>query len=122
MFWAKVIAFITGGGLSGIAQKIEDAYEAKLRAQNDSERIAADERIAMLQAERDTILAAQNNRTGQLVRAAWAAPFIIYNFKVVLWDKFVGGVTDPLSAHLAQIEMVILGGYFLMTTARQFRR
>lgn len=123
MFWAKIIAFLTGGGLSGIAQKIEAAYEAKLRAQNDSERIAAETMIARLQAERDSVLAAQSNRVGQFVRAAWATPFILYNAKLIVWDKLLGwGVTEPLSAHLAQVEMVVLGGYFLMTTARQLRR
>ena len=118
-----ILTWIAGGGLNSILGKIESAYEAKLAAQNDSERIAAEQRIAMLEAQRDSVLAAQANRAGQFVRAAWAAPFIIYNAKLILWDKVLGlGATDPLSPQLVQIQMVVLGGYFLFTTARVFRK
>lgn len=120
---ATILTWIAGGGLNSILGKIETAYEAKLKAQNDSERIAADQQIAMLEAQRDSVLAAQSNRVGQFVRAAWAFPFIVYNAKLVLWDKVLGlGATDPLSSQLAQIEMVVLGGYFLFTTARAIRK
>ena len=119
---ATILSWIAGGGLNSILGKIEGAYEAKLKAQNDSQRIDAEQRIAMLEAQRDSVLASQSNRVGQLVRAAWAIPFIIYNGKLVLWDKVLGwGTTDPLSAQLTQIEMVILGGYFLFSTARALK-
>lgn len=120
---ATILSWIAGGGLSGILSKIESAYEAKLKAQNDADRVAADITIAKLEAERDSVLAAQSNRIGQIVRALWAAPFIAYNFKLIVYDKMMGlGVTDPLSDHLVQIEMIILGGYFLVTTAQVIRK
>ncbi|MGB3391031.1 MAG: hypothetical protein WBA88_23970 [Pseudaminobacter sp.] len=120
---ASILSWIGGGGLSSITKALQQAYEAKLRAQTDGEKLKADVAIRELEAQRSVILAAQSDKVERWVRVGFALPFIVYNAKLVLWDKVLGlGVTDPLSADLAQIQMVVLGGYFFFFTAKAIRK
>jgi hypothetical protein len=49
-----------------------------------------------------------------MIRPLFALPFIIYNFKVIVYDKVLGlGITDDLSASYWQLQMVVFGAYFL---------
>ena len=44
----------------------------------------------------------------------FALPFIIYNFKVVVYDSVFGlGVTAELSNSYWQLQMIVFGAYFL---------
>ena len=89
--------WLFGQGLSSISAQINAAYQAKLNAQNDEARLEADQRIAQLNAQQSLLIAEQNNRLTRWIRPAFAAPFVIYNGKIILWDKVLGwGVTDPL--------------------------
>lgn len=109
--------------LSAIADKIAAAYLAKQKAQTDQEKIAADERIKALEARRDVMLAEAGQRTNGLIRAGFALPFLIYNAKLVLWDKVLSlGSTDPLSAELMQIQMICIGFYFLHSIVDRIKR
>ncbi|NOX40762.1 MAG: hypothetical protein GXP05_09670, partial [Alphaproteobacteria bacterium] len=50
----------------------------------------------------------------KIVRGLWAAPYIIFTWKVVVIDKvFKAGVTDPLSDHDAKVMLMILAFYFV---------
>ncbi len=119
--WQLLLGLVSGP-LTRVSNDIKEAYQSKLKAQNDSERILADERIAILEARKTSILAAQSNPAERWVRAGIAFPFVVYINKLVLWDKVLGwGVTDPLSPELAQIMMVVLGGYFIDTIVRRFK-
>ena len=46
-----MLAFLLKLGIGSIAAKLADAYKARANAKTDQERIAADERIAMLNAQ-----------------------------------------------------------------------
>lgn len=103
--------WLLGGGLSGIVRELRAAYADRRNALNDADRIAADERVAIAEAR---LGAMQVGGLASWVRMAWALPFVIYNAKLVLWDKVLGwGVTDPLSAELYYVQMVVIGFYFL---------
>lgn len=111
----KLLSLLTGTG--GIAEEIRLAYQAKLDAQNDSERIAAEVGIALLNARMEA------HRIGgrwiTLIQIAWAMPFVLYNTKLVVWDKMLGlGVTDPLSPELYKLQAVIVGFFFVTSTVR----
>lgn len=105
---------------------------AKARAQydaarNDRERIAAEERMHTLRMQRDILVKEKGSGTNALVRMLFAAPFIAYTWKLVLWDKVLGlGVTDKLSDDLTYIWLAIVGFYFAQwlvgRTARILRR
>src|SRR5262249_18144674 len=82
-----------------------DAYRAKLSAENTSEKIAADlaaREVALEQRERElasqSVLAEQGRWYTALPRPLFAFAFVIYAWKVVVWDKVLAlGSTDPLS-------------------------
>lgn len=112
--------WLLGGGISAIGGQINEWQRTKLEAANNSERVQADIAIAELHARRDALA---HDRAAAYVRAAWALPFVIYDAKLILWDKVFGlGATDPLSDELFQIQMVIIAFYFLHQTAKLFRK
>jgi hypothetical protein len=47
------------------------------------------------------------------VRPVWAAPFVIYTWKVVIYDKVLAlGTTDQLGGLIATLAVTIAGAYF----------
>lgn len=120
--WNLLLSLVTGP-LTQISKDLKEAYEAKLNAANDKERIIADERIAVLEARKSSILAAQSDPIERWVRIGFALPFVAYVNKLILWDKVLAlGTTDALSPELSQIMMVVLGGYFVDTIVRRIVR
>lgn len=107
--------------LERISSDLKDAYTAKLNAGTDKERIAADERISTLEARKQIVLASSTNPVGRWVCALYATPFIVYNAKVIVWDKVLGlGVTDNLSPDFWYISGIVLGGYFIDSAVKRF--
>lgn len=110
------------GGLLGgpFARAAVEGYKAHLDAGNTSERIAADlasRELAVEQRERElasqVVIAEQGRWYTALPRPLFAGAFVIYIWKVVVWDKVLGlGVTDGLSPELSQWAMLILTAYF----------
>jgi hypothetical protein len=110
------------GSLLGgpFARAAVDAYRAKLAAESDSEKIAADltaRELAVVQRERElaaqVVLAEQGCWYTALPRPLFAGAFIIYVWKVVVWDKVFGlGTTDALSGDVGQWALIVLTAYF----------
>ncbi len=114
----RLLTSLFGGG---IPDQLRRAYEAKLNAANDADRIAAEVQIARLEARQASH--AIGGRWITLIQIAWALPFVIYNGKLILWDKVLGwGVTDPLSPELYTLQSVIVGFFFVTTTIRGLAR
>lgn len=110
----RLLGWLTGGGISAIGDQLNEAYENKLKAQNNSERIEAEKQIAQLTARQAVLVAEQNGKLTRWIRPLFALPFIIYNFKIVVWDKVLGwGTTDALSPEYWQLQMIVFGAYFL---------
>ncbi|MBI1204017.1 MAG: hypothetical protein GC182_16060 [Rhodopseudomonas sp.] len=116
-----VILSWLGNLLGGpFAKAAVDAYRAKLTSENTSEKIAADlaaRQFAVEQRERElatqVVIAEQGRWYTALPRPLFAFAFIIYVWKVVVWDKVLGlGVTDPLSGDVARWAMIVLTAYF----------
>ena len=113
------------GNLLGgpFAQAAVDAYKAKLDKENTSEKIAADlaaRELAVEQREdelRTQLLIAEQGRWyTSLPRPLFAMAFVIYVWKVVVWDKVLAywthGSTDPLTGDVSQWAMIVLTAYF----------
>ena len=101
-------------GFKGIAEQLATAYAAKTNAVTEQERIAAQERIDHYQALERVLIAEQGSWMTRWVRPAFALPFVLYIWKIVLWDKVLGwGVTDSLSDNLTTILVTIVGAYFI---------
>ena len=110
------------GNLLGgpFAKAAVDAYRAKLSAENTSEKIAADlaaRELAVEQREAELatqlVIAEQGHWYTALPRPLFAFAFVIYVWKVVIWDKVLGlGSTDALGGDVAQWAMIVLTAYF----------
>lgn len=110
------------GNLLGgpFAKAAVDAYRAKLSAENTSENIVANlaaRELDVEQRERELsaqVVAAEQGRWfTALPRPLFAFAFVIYVWKIVVWDKVLGlGTTDALSGDVAQWAMIVLTAYF----------
>jgi len=118
-----ILSWLGGGAISAIGSQLNQAYQAKLAAQNDHERIEAEQRIATLEAQQAVLVAEQGRWLTAWIRPAFALPFILFNFKVIVWDKMLGwGVTDDLSDRFWQLQMVVFGAYFLSRGIERMRK
>jgi len=105
----------------GIFEEIRKAYETKVNAQNDTDRIDAEVNLAKLEARLKSHVA--GGRWITFIQIVWVLPFVLYNFKLVVWDKVLSwGVTDPLSPELYKLQMVMVGFFFLTTTFKGITR
>lgn len=110
------------GNLLGgpFARAALDAYRAKLGAENTAEKIAADLAARELQVEsREREVAARIVEAEQgswytaLPRPLFAYAFVVYTWKVVVWDFVFGlGSTRPLTGNVAQWATIVLTAYF----------
>ncbi len=119
-----MVAMVLGwlGNLLGgpFAKAAVDAYRAKLTAENTSEKIAAGlaaRELAVEQREAEiaarVVIAEQERWYTALPRPLFAFAFVIYVWKVVVWDKVFGlGSTAALSGDVAQWAMIVLTAYF----------
>jgi hypothetical protein len=106
-----MIRAILGLFTNGLAEQIRGARQDWLNAQTNEARIAAEVRMKELEAEQAN--RALGGRITSYVQALWVMPFIIYNCKLVIWDKvFALGSTDPLSVELLQLQTTMVMFYF----------
>jgi hypothetical protein len=110
--------------IAGVAAEIAKYKAAALNATTDQASIAAQERVKALEARRDVMVAESGSRINLFIRAGFALPFVIYNAKLVIWDKVLAlGSTDPLSPELYNVQLATIGFYFLHSiVARVVRR
>ena len=119
-----MIAFLLGliNPLGRIADKIADMQVRLAAEKNDAARVALEGELGVLNARKDVILAAQADPMERWVRIGFALPFVLYIWKLVVWDKLLGwGATDGLSADLWAILYIVLGGYFVDTVVRRIK-
>ncbi len=117
-----MLSFLFGliNPLTGIVEKIFAARMAAAQAMTDQEKIAAEERVATLQARRDVLVAEGGSRLNAFIRGMIMLPYIVYLWKLIVWDKIImGGTTrtDDLSDNLWWIMITGVGFYFIQETA-----
>ena len=125
------LASLIGGP---IVTGLINAYKAKLDAGNTQDRIAADLAGKEIEAEIEArkqasalIIAEQGRWYTACIRPLFAAPFIIFTWKVVVWDKVLAwGTTDPLSGDVSTwagyVIIAYFGGRSIEKVARIFKR
>jgi hypothetical protein len=131
----SIILSWIGSLLGGpFAKAALDAYRAKLQAQNSSERITAElaaRELAVEQREAELsnqlLIVEQGNWLTRWVRPLWAFPFVVYSYKIVIWDIILGwGSTDPIRGDMGKLMMIIAAAYFggrsIETLARILKR
>lgn len=131
--WGMILSFLGGPIVNGII----NAYKAKLAAQNTQDAQAAElarqeilGEIAQRQTEASIIREEQGWWVTALIRPLFAMPFIIFSWKVIVWDKVLGywtsGNTDPLDPNMWSVFITVVGAYFggrtIEKVARIFKR
>lgn len=109
-------SFLSGPLLKGAL----DAYRAKLANDNNADQRTADlmaRELAVEQREAEVnaqvVVAEQGHWYTACIRPLFAAPFIIFIAKAVVWDKvWPGGHTDDLSPQLWDVAKIVLSAYF----------
>jgi hypothetical protein len=117
MFLLRWLAgFLTGPIVEGFVS----AYKAKLSAENTRDAQAADlagkEILGEIEARRveaDLLKSEQGWWVTACIRPLFALPFIIFAWKIVVWDKVLGwGVTDPLDPNMWTVFLAVVTAYF----------
>jgi phosphatidylglycerophosphatase A len=112
--FSMILSWLTGGGIAAIGKELNAAYATKLNAKTDQERVQADVIITQLQAQQAVLIAEQGSWMTRWIRPAFALPFVIYDAKIIVWDKVLGlGATDALSPEFWQLQMIVFGAFFL---------
>ncbi len=125
---AKLLAApVIGAILNPIISGLLTAQKQKLDAVGSHEAVAADlakrafdldQREAEVNAS--VVIAEQGNFITRSVRPMFDAPFIVFLWKVVVWDKVLGlGTTDPLDPKMWGIFMLVVGAYMGGRTAER---
>ena len=100
--------------LGAITSSLERAYQAKLAAANDTDRIAAEVEIETLKARRDVVIAASLNDKWWSPRTIMGWSAALYVGKIVVWDTVLQwGVTPDPGEQVTLIVMTIVGFYFV---------
>jgi hypothetical protein len=112
--WMAIISFLGGPVIKGLI----DAYNAKLKAGNADNKIAADLAAAEIAAQSAEANAILQYRTAELGR--WYEPdklmgycVAVYFSKLLIFDKVLGlGTTDPLAGFAAVTSNLVVSFYF----------
>ena len=91
--WQAIIGLFTGQ-LPGIVREIMQARVDLAKTQNEKERILTEERIHTLEARRDFLIS--NSQWAMYLIAAILAPFVIYLWWIIGWDKIACKWITPL--------------------------
>jgi hypothetical protein len=114
--WMTILSFIGGPVVKGLI----DGYKAKLAAGNTSEKIAADVASTEIAAQRrdveiaaSVVIAEQGRWYTACIRPLMAVPFIVFTWKVIIFDKVLGmGTTDALDPNMWRVFMAVVVAYF----------
>lgn len=114
---AWLLSFLSGPLLS----KLVDAYRARLDAAGKQDVLAVDLARAEIHAEiaartaaKEIIIAEQGRWYTAIIRPLFALPFVIYIWKIVVYDKVLGlGITvGGLDANMKDVLTAIVYSYF----------
>lgn len=122
-----ILGFVLNFLSSGVVDKVLGHMEAKANTETERERIRTQATIEAIRSEtaaqvegRAIIIAEQGHWYTAIIRPLFAAPFVLYLGKLVVWDKVLDlGSTDPLSPELWNVCMTIVGAYFIGRSAEK---
>lgn len=97
-----------------------DAYKVKIQAGTDQEKLATDLAARELVVEQreaevnaSVVIAEQGRWYTAMIRPLMMLPFIVFTWKVVVFDKVMGwGFTDALDPKMWNVFMIAIGSYF----------
>lgn len=110
--------------INGITSAIANEKIASLNATTDQERIVSQEKISTLQAQRDVLVEdSKHSNLDVWMRTIIAIGPAFILCKIFLYDKLGFGSTEiGNNDYLWNVIMVVIGFYFLSSTASLFRK
>jgi len=111
-----IISLVTGGigaTVKELAAPLERAYQAKLNAKNDAERLEAEKQIEFFKGQIALAQTAADKDKWWSTRELIGKFAAAYVFKIVVWDTVLKlGVTPDPGPQVTGIVMLVLGFYF----------
>ncbi|TCK28188.1 hypothetical protein EV667_2187 [Ancylobacter aquaticus] len=112
---------------SGAVGRVLDTFDKRTDAQTEKERMHTEVTKEAIRAEveaqkagREILIAEQGRWYTAIIRPLFALPFVIYIWKLVVWDKVLSlGATDPLSTQLSDIMLTVIGAFFIGRTTEK---
>lgn len=124
--WATIFFGLAKAGLGSLNTYYKAKADAEVRladAKTEQDKINAERDIKMYQGRIDVIENAQKDPYERFIRIGFALPFVIYVWKLVVWDITLGmGATDPLSEDLMTLMWIVVGGYFADAIVKKVMR
>src|SRR5215831_9173091 len=126
MWFTSILSLLPGvfSSLNSITQSITNERISALNAKTDQERIASEERVSQLQAQRDVLIEdSKHSKLDIWMRTIIASGPAFILCKIFFYDKLGFGTTEIGNTdYLWNVIMVVLGFYFLSSTASFFRK
>ena len=107
-----LLSWLTGSVVSSFTGPLERAYQAKLNAQNDTQRLEAEKQIKFYEGQVSLAQAAVNDPwwSPRSIMGWSAAAYVV---KIVVYDTVLQlGVTPNPGAQVTGIVMLVIGFYF----------
>ena len=133
MWFTTILGLVPGlfNTVNGITNAITNERIKLAQAQNESDRVASQERIASLQAKQAVLIAESgSSKINAIIRAGFGLVALGIVSKLLLWDKVVGSFmgcageaghaldcatynTDPIDASQWTVVTAAIGFYFV---------
>jgi hypothetical protein len=118
-----LLGWLSGGIVGQIGDQLNRAHEARLKAQNEEQRVAADKMIEDIRFNRDILVSQHTPLLDKIVRPLFALPIAFYFGKVIMWDKALGlGSTPDLTPQQWNLAMLVAGAYFGVSAVERLFR
>jgi hypothetical protein len=110
---SAILTWLGGGMVKQLTDPLLAAYQAKLNAQNDSDRLAAEQQIAFFEGQIALAQTAAMHDRWWSTRELIGKCVLLYVAKLVVWDTVLAwGVTPDPGPVVGGIVMVVIGFYF----------
>jgi hypothetical protein len=113
---AWLLSFLSGPLLNSVVA----AYKTKLEAAGKQDVLATNLAVEEIKADiaaraeaSKIVIAEQGRWYTAMIRPLMAAPFVLFTWKVIVYDKLLGwGATDALDPKMWGVFMIVVGAYF----------
>ncbi|CAA2140426.1 hypothetical protein [Hyphomicrobium sp. ghe19] len=111
MTW--LFSLLTGGLLNSFIAPLERAYQAKLAAMTNKDKLAADQAVKFYEGQIALATTAAQYDKWWSTRELIGKCALLYVAKIVVWDTVLGwGITPDPGPQVSGIVMMVIGFYF----------
>lgn len=109
----NIVGWLTGGIIGQLTGPLERAWQAKLAADTDANKLEAEQQIAFFKGQIELATAAASSDRWWSVRSLMGYCALAYVAKIVVWDSVLQlGITPNPGPQVTGIVMTVIGFYF----------